>query len=190
MATPFRSPGGLHRLSEIVDIPQPSAEEAARAAAAGAEIVAYDPNRVRQFVLGHITLGDLEGISKEEQYDMAKIGYAFLEQNELDRALDMFRGLVALDPYDAYFHTALGAIAQRQERLEDAEKHYTRALEINPFSATALANRGEVRLQLGRLVEGAEDLVRAVQEDPQGREPATRRAQSLAEAVRTQLQTQ
>jgi len=163
---------------------QGPAADAARAAGARA----WHPERVKQFLRGQITLGDLEGITKPEQYEMAKIGYSYLTSGKLDKAKTVFEGLIALDPYDAYFHTALGSIAQQQNQLQEAEARYSRALEINPFSPVARAHRGEIRVMTGRLYEGAEDLLRALQEDPQAREASTVRARATLQAVKEQLQ--
>ncbi|MEM7049992.1 MAG: tetratricopeptide repeat protein [Acidobacteriota bacterium] len=149
--------------------------------------VGFDPRAGRQFILGQRTLGELEGISKGEQYDIARVGYAHLEDGQLGEAETVFEGLLALDPYDAYFLTALGVIAQRQERLERADRCFSRALEINPFSTTALANRGEVRLKQGRLVEAADDLVRALEEDRQGEQPSTVRARALVATMQSEI---
>jgi tetratricopeptide (TPR) repeat protein len=147
----------------------------------------YDPKMVEAFLTGHITLGDLEGITKQEQYEMAKIGHSYLTTGRLDKAKTVFTGLLALDPFDAYFHTVLGSIAQQEGRLPEAEAHYGKALKINPFSATAYANRGEVRVQMGRLDEGAEDLINAIQKDPGGTEQATIRARSTLLVLKEQL---
>jgi len=150
--------------------------------------VAWDPRRIRQFLTGVITLGELEGISKQEQYEMAKAGHRHFKQGKLDSARKIFEGLVALDPRDAYFHMTLGAIAQRDNHLAEAEKCYTRALEINPYSAHALANRGEVRMLTGHMADGTKDLLRALEEDPGCKEEATKRARATINMVITQLQ--
>lgn len=148
----------------------------------------WDPARVAQFLLGHITLGELQDISKEEQYKIAEIGYRFLTEGKLDNAKKILDGLIALDPRDAYFNTLLGSIAQQRGELETAERHYSKALQINPFSAVAYANRGEVRLLRGDLVEAAKDLKRAIEEDPQAREKATQRAKFTIKAVLAQIE--
>jgi tetratricopeptide (TPR) repeat protein len=149
--------------------------------------VAWDPRRVRQFLSGEITLGELEGISKDAQYEMAETGHRLLTQGKLDDAKKVFEGLAVLDPHDAYFHLALGAVAQKSSDLEAADRHYSRALELNPYSCHALANRGEVRMMSGRLVEGAKDLLRALDEDPECREDATQRARATMAVVLEQL---
>jgi tetratricopeptide (TPR) repeat protein len=191
MATFFVSPNG--QLSRFLGRqgsagPQPTSTDLERARSEGAEIVGLDPRRVREFLLGRITLGELEGLDKPAQYELAQAGYAYLEQNQLEPAARIFRGLAVLDPYDAYFQLALGWITHKQGELDQAEKHYSRSLEIHPRSSPALAGRGEVRLQQGRLLEAAEDLTRAIQEDPEGRLPASARAQALVVSLRHQLE--
>jgi len=176
------------KLSDIKEIPVPSKEIQEQAKKLGLSILAHDPNRIEAFVKGHITLGELEGISKESQYQMAKVGFNFMREGKHDQAQKVFEGLQALDPFDAYFHMVLGSIAQEGGDAEKAEKLYTRSLEINPFSPIALAQRGEVRLSKGLYTEALNDLVKAVQEDPEGSEPATRRARVLIQMMREQLE--
>lgn len=156
-------------------------------AAEAADGKIYPPQQLEAFLAGRITLGDLEGITKQEQYQMAEIGHNYLTSGKLDEAKTMFEGLLALDPFDAYFNTALGSIAQQQERLDDSEKLYSRALEINPFSCTAHGHRGEVRLQMGRLEEAIADLIKAVELDPKNEEPAAERARATLFALQEQL---
>ena len=175
------------KLRDIKDPPKIPEADLAAARAQGATITPWNPERVQQFLAGQITLGDLEGISKPDQYKMAESGFRFLSEGKREKAKKVFEGLLALDPFDAYFHMALGSIAQQDGKLDDAEKSYSRALEINPFSAPALANRGEARLLLGRLADAMEDLAKAIQLDPEGKDPAVQRARGLAAAAKLQL---
>ncbi|MBI3180418.1 MAG: tetratricopeptide repeat protein [Deltaproteobacteria bacterium] len=175
-------------LSEITEPPKPPPEDVERAKKEGAKIVAYDPDQLRAFAEGRITLGELEGVSKGSQYQMAKVGYEFLNEGKLDQARSVFEGLVALDPYDAYFHSVLGAIAHRRNALEDAERHYSRALEINPFFAATFANRGEIRLAFGKLEDAISDLLSALKHDPEIKDPATQRARALLNTIRGQAE--
>lgn len=176
------------KLAEIVEAPRPSAAVADQARASGAKVLSHDPARLREFVEGRITLGELERIGKDAQYRMAKIGFDFMNSGKLENARRVFLGLLALDPYDAYFHLALGAIHQREGDLAAADERYTRSLEINPFSAVALANRGEARLVAGRVEEGVRDLAAALQRDPQAREPAVARGRAILASLGRQLQ--
>lgn len=176
------------KLEEIDEAPQLSEQEQKAAEEAGAEWTGWDPDRVRAFMAGRITLGDLEGIDKDAQYRMAQVAYKHFTEGKLEQAKKAFQGLLALDPFDAYFLTVLGAIAQEEENHEEAESAYTRALDINPFSAVAWAQRGETRIQLGKLSEAADDIARALQEDPEGKEPATQRARAMALMLRQELE--
>jgi len=140
-----------------------------------------------RFLMGQMTLGDLEGITKQQQYQIAEIGHAYVVAGKLDEAKKVFEGLLSLDPFDAYFHMALGSIAQQTSFMDEAEARYTRALEINPFSPTAHANRGELRVMAGQLEDGARDLVKAIQLDAEMKEPATIRAKATVRVLKEQL---
>ena len=142
----------------------------------------WSPHLLRSFLMGDATLADLEGVSAKTLYEIAEIGYFYLEQGRVDVAKTIFTGLNVLDPLDSYFSTALGAIAQRQGDLEKAEGHYNDALKENPQMITALANRGDVRLQLQRLEEGLADLKQAAELDPRRTDPSAPRTKMLLEA--------
>ena len=163
----------------------PTAAELDKARAAGR--VAWSPNAVTAFLQGSRTLGELEGISKQEQYEVAQLGYRLLSEGKLKEGKDVFAGLVALDPFDAYFLTALGSAHQQLDEKQDAERCYSRALEINPFSATARTHRGELRALAGRLAEAVDDLARVLKDDPLAKDPATPRAAVLLRAIQAQL---
>lgn len=172
--------------------PKPKASPAAKAGkpapADGSQRArAFDPRRLKQFVQGLITLGELQGISKDEQYRMAEAGHGLLRSGKLEDAERIFSGLVALDPHDAYFHLALGAIEQRRGALETADAHYTRALACNPVSLPALANRGEIRILAGKVTEGARDLLKVAELDPENLDEATKRAKALIRLVMQEL---
>jgi tetratricopeptide (TPR) repeat protein len=85
-----------------------------------------------------------------------------LSQGKLEDAKKIYAGLAVLNPYDPYYHLALGAIAQRGNQLEDAARHYSRAIEINPTIGAAYANRAEVLIVLGKLNDAIGDLVQSV----------------------------
>lgn len=176
------------RLEEITTGPRANDAVLAAARENQAEIRAWSPNDIDAFLAGQITLGELEGIPKSAQYRMAETGYVFLSEGKLDAARRVFEGLHALDPFDAYFLMALGSIAQQRGHLDAAEAHYSRSLEINPYSIAARAHRGEVRVLAGRLLEAAEDFERVAREDPAASDPAARRALAVAHAITKDLE--
>lgn len=50
------------RLSEITEAPKPSPQLAAKAKAAGATLIPWDPARLKQFMMGRITLADRKSV--------------------------------------------------------------------------------------------------------------------------------
>lgn len=165
-----------------------TADEIKKAAAQGKKIVAYSPAEIAEWAKGNRTLGELQGVTKKEQYQMAEVGYRLLTEGKLKEGKEVFFGLVALDPFDAYFLTCLGSAHQQGGEVADAERLYSRALEINPYGVTARAHRGELRALSGRLVEAVDDLARVLKDDPDGKDPATKRAAVLLRTIQTQLQ--
>jgi Flp pilus assembly protein TadD len=152
-----------------------------------AKVVFWDPNKLAGFLLGTLTLGDLHGTKKDEQYKMASAGFNLIKNGKLDDAKKIFEGLKVLDPYDAFFHLALGSITQQQGDFEAAKKHYSRALEINQALVSAYSNRGEVHLLEGNIAAALADFLKAVQHDKDGKNPHSSRARILAGLFRERI---
>ena len=172
------------KITEITEIPEIDPELKKLAEADGVKIVARSPQRLKQFLEGAITLGELEGIDKDAQMKMAKNGFTLLNQGKLKKAKIIFEGLLALDPFDAYFHTAIGSIAFQEKNMDAALKHFDQALSINPFFATARAHRGEIRLAKNDFNGAIEDLIEAINADPENEQPATQRARALIGTIK------
>ncbi len=143
----------------------------------------YSPERVSAWVRGEITLAELSAVSAAEMLEMAVIGYSMYEQGRYDDARVIFDALCALDPREAYYRTALGAVYLARENLEKAEALFNEAIRLNPKEIAAFVNRGEVYLRQGKILEAARDFKRAVDLDPENRDPLTRRARLLAAAA-------
>ncbi|NUN52937.1 MAG: tetratricopeptide repeat protein, partial [Planctomycetaceae bacterium] len=71
-----------------------------------------------------------------------------------------FRRAAELAPGDADAHFRLGLAAKEDGRVEEAEREFTKALDLNPFLGAALYQRGLNRMQLDREEEGKADLGR------------------------------
>jgi tetratricopeptide (TPR) repeat protein len=143
----------------------------------------YSPERVSAWVRGEITLAELSAVSGAEMLEMAVIGYSMYEQGRYDDARVIFDALCALDPREAYYRTALGAVYLARENLEKAEALFNEAIRLSPKEIAAYVNRGEVYLRQGKILEAARDFKRAVDLDPENRDPLTRRARLLAAAA-------
>ena len=101
---------------------------------------------VAGFLVGDITLAQLEGITADEMYSIADTGYDLFEAGKLEEAKSIFEGLACYNPMDAYFHTVLGSIYQREANYEEAARQYRGAVELYPEDISAWTNLGETLL--------------------------------------------
>jgi len=147
----------------------------------------FSPDRVEKFIMGELTLGQLYGITIEEAYSIAEIGYTMLEQGRLKDAQTVYQGLVLANPYDAYFHAVLGTIYQKLGFIDGAIEEYTLALGLDPANVEAYVNRGELMIQKGNFLQAASDFKRAIELDPDGENPVANRARALAAIVAAAL---
>ena len=138
---------------------------------------------MQRFMIGDITASDLMGLSRDELYMIATRGYSLLQEGKLSQALNVFDGLVYLDPYDPYFYTVLGSIRQRQEDTEGAITCFNQAIRLQPWNINALANRGEILFNQGKLIEAMEDFQRVIAFDAEDKNPSTLRVKTLVLAL-------
>ena len=143
----------------------------------------HTPERVDKYLRGEITLAELNGISGPEMLEMAVVGFQMYEQGKYEEAKVIFHGLASLEPREAYFATALGAVYLAQEDLDNAEQYFNIAISLNPKELSSFVNRGEVFLRKGKIIEAAEDFKRVLELDPQQKDPLTARARVLALAA-------
>lgn len=151
-------------------------------------VESFSPDRFEKFILGELTLGQLYGITIEEAYSVASLGYTLYEQGRWKDAQAVFQGLVVSNPYDGYFHTMLGAVYQKQNLADGAIEEYTYAIGLDPTNIEAYVNRGELLMQKGSFEQAAEDFKHAVKLDPDGKNPSANRARALASAITTAIE--
>ena len=147
----------------------------------------FSPDRVEKFIMGELTLGQLYGITIEEAYSIAEMGYTMMEQGRLKNAQTVFEGLVISNPYDGYFHAVLGSIYQKQGLVDGAIEEYTLALGLDPANVEAYVNRGELLIGKGNFAQAAADFKKAIELDPTGENPVANRARALASVVAAAL---
>lgn len=143
----------------------------------------FTAENLEKFILGEITWGQLQGITVEETYSIAEYAYQQYQQGRFFEAAKLFEALVIFNPYDAYFHSMLGACYQMLDNKDLALIEYTSAIELDPNQIQARVNRAELRLQKGEFEPALDDLQRAVELDPKGDDPAGVRARALAAAT-------
>lgn len=143
----------------------------------------YSEERKAKLAKGEISLRDFHAISGPEMLQMALIGFRMYEQGKYTEAKTIFSGLIQLEPTEAYYYTALGAVHLAEEDLDLARRAFDMAIVLNPKEVAPFVNRGEVNLRDGKILEAAEDFAKAVQLDPKFEDPLTQRARVLAAAA-------
>lgn len=143
----------------------------------------YTLDRLEKFVLGEITWAQFQGMSHDEAYNIAEYGYALYEEGRYHDSRIVFESLVLANPYDAYFHTMLGAVYQQLDMREEAAEEYTTAIELDSGHLNAYVNRGELLLLNGEFERALPDLQKAVELDPDAKNPVAIRARALIKAT-------
>lgn len=136
-----------------------------------------------KFVRGEVTFSELTGMSMEEAYAFAEIGWTLLDQGKLAEAQAVVAGLVLANPYDSNLHALLGAIYGRRGLHDEALREYGTAIDLDGKNLAAHVNRAEILLRTGKIPQAVEDLKAAVALDPKGEKPAGVRARALAGAT-------
>lgn len=62
------------------------------------------------FLTGDLTLAQIEGPTAEDLYQVADLGYDLAAEGKLEDARGIPEGLYCYNPFDAYFHAALGSM--------------------------------------------------------------------------------
>jgi tetratricopeptide (TPR) repeat protein len=99
---------------------------------------------VQQWSQGQASLKQIVGLSEEELYAIANQGYYLFLQGKAEPARVLFEGLVAIDPRNAYYYRALGAIYWRLKDGRRAIRQFTYAIRVAPNDVSAYVNRAEV----------------------------------------------
>jgi Tfp pilus assembly protein PilF len=82
-------------------------------------------------------------------------GVSALERNELAAAKAAFERALEVDRNNVAAHSYLGALADRDGQLEEAERHFAAAAIAAPLSPSARNNHGAILLRMGRTEKAA-----------------------------------
>jgi arylsulfatase A-like enzyme/Flp pilus assembly protein TadD len=97
---------------------------------------------------------------------LALLGSYLIEVSDLPRALPLLEGLASEHPEFAEAHNTLGVAYARMGRADDAEKEFSRVLELDPSSASASNNLASLALARGDSPSAVRHLERALELDP------------------------
>ncbi len=101
------------------------------------------------------------------------LGYTYAEEGiELDRAVELVKKALAIDPENAAYIDSLGWAYYKQGRLEEALEQLLRAVERLPDDATVRDHLGDVYYALGEKEKALVEWKRALEIDPDDQEIA------------------
>lgn len=139
--------------------------------------------KVKDFIDGKLSWADLFNFTPEMLFQMAEFGFTQFKTGRYADAERVFKVLTVLDWNNAYYHSVMGSILQRQRRYGDAMAEYSQAIELDPGDIVSRTNRGEILLQHGLIEEARGDLEKAVQLDPEGKDRFAGRARMLLKQI-------
>jgi Flp pilus assembly protein TadD len=132
-------------------------------------------------------LKDVFGVTPTQLQAIAAVGYNLLQSGKLKESETVFRGLIATDDKEFYGYAGLGAVAlsKKPPDLTGAHENLTKAATLNPNDATVQANLGEALLRQAKFEEAAQVLKKAIELDPQQKDPGANRARALVSGLTT-----
>ena len=89
-------------------------------------------------------------------------------RGEPEKAIELYTGVLALEPRHAAAHYKRGNLRKDRAELEQALADYDRATDLDPRHAKAFCNRGVVLARLGRLEPALQSYDRTLALDPVG----------------------
>ena len=111
-----------------------------------------------QWSQGRVSLKQIVGLSADELYAVASQGYIMFLQGKTEQARVIFEGLVAIDPRNAYYYRALGAIYWRLKDAAKAVKQFTYAIRVSPKDTSSYVNRAEIYVASRDYARARDDL--------------------------------
>lgn len=139
--------------------------------------------KLRNILAGKEGLDPNVELSKNQLAALAALGFRFYEQGNLRDAHTLFEWLTVLDPNLYFGHAGLGAMALRNEKLDDAVQHLKRAAESEPRDPAVYANLGEALFRQTNFTEAANAFDQALKLDPNGRNPSANRARAILQGM-------
>jgi tetratricopeptide (TPR) repeat protein len=104
--------------------------------------------------------------SNDHAWTSYRIGEAFYNLGDLQRAINYYKKAVDLAPFVLDFKNKYGSALAAKGLLPNAEKEFTEILKENPKHVSALTNLGYVKLAQGNVRESEQLYFKALRLDP------------------------
>lgn len=132
-----------------------------------------------QWSQGRVSLKQIIGLQDTELFAIANQGYHLFLQGKSEPARLLFEGLVALDPRNAYYYRALGAIYWRLKEPQKAVRQFTYAIRVAPREIASYINRAEVYVAQNQYKLARNDLNFALSNASSHQAPLAQKAQAM-----------
>lgn len=144
-------------------------------------------NTMAKRIVSGEQLRDVFAISDTQLQAIAAVGYNLVQTGKLREAETIFRGLIATDSKSYYGYAGLGAVllSTTPADLTGAVENLTKAAQLNPKDASVQANLGEALLRQAKFDESATVLKKAIELDPDQKDPGANRARALVSGLTT-----
>ena len=120
----------------------------------------YRPSEVYQYIcIEYETMKDTVNLTKalqegfekfpEDQYFMLNLINQYVYANKTDEAIDLLNKAIAQTPDNVQLYSVLGRMYEGKENIEEAEKNFKKALEIDPNFADAMGGLGRLYFNAG-----------------------------------------
>lgn len=145
--------------------------------------------KIQNYLNGKIGWAELFNFTPEMLFQMAEFGFTQFQAGRYSDAERVFKVLTVLDWNNAYYHSVMGSILQRQKRYGEAIAEYSQAIDLDPNDIASLTNRGEIFLHHGLMEDAESDLMKAAKLDPEENDRFAGRARILIEQLSHQKGT-
>ena len=128
------------------------------------KIVNYVNRLSDNYLLSNVLIK--KSYSNDDAWTSYRIGEAFYNLGDNQRAINYYKNAVTLAPYGLDFKTKYGAALAAKGLLPNAEKEFIEILKENPKHVSALTNLGYVKLAQGQVQEAEKLYFKALALDP------------------------
>ncbi len=91
-----------------------------------------------------------------------ELGFAYFQEGEMELAMQYLQKALSQDPDLPMAHSAIAVVYERLGEVQQAERHYSRAISLNPKDSKINNNYGQFLCQQNRLEEAEKQFMKAV----------------------------
>ena len=157
--------GNIDQALAIIDASGPETDEEVVLGVTAAAQILRDANRIDDAIARLKVADQQQPDTVEIKYELAML---YERKGQLKDTERLLRQVIALDSGHAHSYNALGySLADRNQRLPEALKLITRALEISPQDPFIMDSMGWVKYRMGDRVEAIDYLSKAYAKRPE-----------------------